>query len=152
MTESEKKIVLEEISVIHLSLELLQKEGKIGSWGFGLKSYSNGIWDPKRKKTMAEYIKAVFSLRRMKDKSGFRFGFTLQCEVQNPQNSHKIELVTKEYQYAEPAFHVLDPVKYDEFRWELDKLASIIGILDLRNFPKNPRIDGSGTSPLKIIN
>ncbi len=138
MSEEQKKNIEETLQVIQSSLELLQKEGKIGTCGFGTRSYEQGAWDPKKKKTFTDYVKAVLKLRALGSNHPFKFGFTLICFVQNPQNTIQIELIRKEYKAKGPYFHYTDFINYDEFMIELDGLAKIIGQLDLRKLTAMP--------------
>lgn len=153
MTESQKKEVQEIINLIYTSLDALQAATIIGSWEFGIKSYEQSIWDPKKKKTWKEYYQAVLRFMRMSDsdKAKFKFGFTLILTVQNPANTHKVELIRKEYVAKGPFFHYLDSVSYDEFIKQLDILSHIVSKLDLRKFPENLNLDGS-TPKLSSVN
>jgi hypothetical protein len=136
VTEAQKKTIWEAQEVIKTSLDLLYQQGKIGSWGYGTRSYEQGQWDPKKKRTKTEYIKAVFRLKALGDKHHFKFGFQHLCWVQNPANTHRVVLLDKHYKSNMPYFHYTEIVNYDDFMQELDLLARIIDQLDLRKFPE----------------
>lgn len=146
-TDIQKKETEEAHELIKQLLDTLNKQGKIGSWGYGCKSFEQGAWDPKKKKTMSEYMKALFNLKKLA-KSGkhpFKFGITHLCTVCNPQNTHQVVIWNKEHKSELPFFHYTDILNYDEFMNDINQISMILEKLDLRGFPEN-------NAKLKMVN
>ncbi len=79
MNAQQKEIIVQEPKIIHTFLDELQQGALIGTWEFGVKSNELGIWDPRKKKTWKEYLRAISIFKIKSKQPRFNLGFTLIC-------------------------------------------------------------------------